>query len=204
MNNPQLGDPVYDFLIESRKNLLLAGQVIKAWPKVRDTIARQFLCETVRRLRLKLPKGSDWKLSAEDFDIFGQQWPKPICVTKPLWSEHFLEDGEPVCFVCLEVQQRGKLAVMGIWREKSAVGGADQKLVEAFRKMGVGGRTNQWWAIQIDIPPEIAVWRSSETLGLMKFETDKWAEEIAESLFIFGKIAEPILDSFFKTKRPKS
>jgi len=143
-------------------------------------------------------------LSAGDFDVFDQQWPQPIHLTKALWSEHFLEDGEPVCFVSLEIQQRGKCAVMGVWREKAKAGGTDAKLVEAFRKFGVSGRTNQWWAIQVGLPREIMGWRDSETLSRMKFETDKWAEEIAESLFVFAKTAEPILDSFFKAMRPET
>ncbi len=204
MNNLRLGDPVYDFVIENSKNLQLAGQVVKAWPKIRDAIVGQFLGQVERRLRSKLPKGHDWKLTADDFDVFDQQWPQPIHLTKALWSEHFLEDGEPVCFVSLEIQQRGKAAVMGVWRERAKAGGADAKLVEAFRKLGVSGRANQWWAIQVGLPREIVGWRDSETLGRMKFETDKWAEEIAESLFVFAKTAEPILDSFFKAKPTKT
>lgn len=204
MNSLHLGDPVYDFVIENSNNLRLAGQIVKTWPKVRDAIVRQFLGQVERRLRSKLPKSHDWKLVAEGFDVFDQQWPQPIHLTKALWSEHFLEDGESVCFVSLEIQQRGKTAVMGVWRQKAKAGGADLKLVEAFRKLGVSGRANQWWAIQVDLPHEIAGWRDSETLGRLKFETDKWAEEVAESLFIFAKTAEPILDPFFKAQRPKT
>ena len=136
--------------------------------------------------------------------MFDQQWPQPVHFTKALWSEHFLEDEESVCFVSLEIQQRGKTAVMGIWRDKAKAGGADVKLVEAFRKLGISGRTNQWWAIQVELSREVAGWRDSETLSRMKFETDKWAEEIAESLFIFAETAEPILDTFFKAERSKT
>jgi len=64
MNNLRLGDPVYDFVIENSKNLQLAGHVVKAWPKIRDAIVRQFLGQVERRLRSKLPKGHDCLLPA--------------------------------------------------------------------------------------------------------------------------------------------
>ena len=204
MNNLHLGDPVYDFLIENKKNLQLAGQVVKAWPKVRDSITRQFLGQIERSLRSKLPKDHDWKLETGDFDVFNEQWPQPIQLSKAIWHEDFLEPEPSVSRIALEVQGRGKKAVMGVWREKEKAGAVDSKLVEAFRKIGIAGRSNQYWAIQVDLPKEVVGWRDSGVLCRMKFESDKWAETIAESMFAFAKTAEPIIDQLFKSKISKT
>lgn len=204
MNNLHLGDPIFDFLIENKRNLQLAGQVVKAWPKVRDSIARPFLGQIERSLRSKLPKDHDWRLETGDFGVFNQQWPQPIQLSKAMWYKEFLEPEPPVSRIALEVQGRVKKAVMGVWREKDKAGAADSKLVEAFRKIGIAGRTNQYWAIQIDLPNEVVGWRDSEVLCRMKFEADKWADTIAESMLVFAKIAEPIIDQPFKSNNSKT
>jgi hypothetical protein len=182
-------NPVQDYILKSKQNLLIASAVGEAWPSVRAKMVSGFIDRLDARLKKNL-KG--WQTAREDSGFFVSAY-AGYYVAKRTWGDSY--------WIGFQCNEYGDKMVLGVARSEpnSRKWPLTNELLAAVLKIHPSAKALSWWEAQIPMRSPAPDWRKPEVLWSMHKE-QRFLSDVAEQILEIAEVIEPAIDRILRRR----